>query len=112
MNFSRGAVSIVFRRINQGRITVIEDGRVRSYGPAGADLRATVTINDPRAWSGPLRGSLGLGEGYVDGYWDTDDLVSLIRIAARELQSLDGLRGAVAKPRGWIDRVRKAVPAN
>ncbi len=112
MNFSRGAVSIVFRRITEGRVTVIEDGRVRAYGPADADLRATVTINDPRAWSGPLRGSLGLGEGYVDGLWETDDLVSLIRIAARELQSLDGVRGAVAKPRGWLDRVRKAVPAN
>lgn len=112
MSLARGAVSIVFRRITHGRVTVIEDGKVRGYGPVDADLRATVTINDPRAWSGPLRGSLGLGETYVDGLWDTDDLVSLFRIAALELQSLDGVRGAVAKPRGWLDRVRKAVPAN
>lgn len=112
MNLSRGLVSIVFRRITQGRVTVIEDGRVRAYGPVDADLRATLTINDPRAWGGPLRGGLGLGESYVDGLWDTDDLVSLIRIAAKELQSIDGLRGAIAKPRGWFDKVREAVPAN
>ena len=57
-------------------------------------------INDPAAWRGPLHGSVGLGEGYVDGLWETDDLVALIRIAARELREMDGIRGAVAKPRG------------
>ena len=48
------------------------------------------SINDPAAWRGPLRGSVGLGETYVAGLWETDDLVSLIRIAARELRDLDG----------------------
>jgi cyclopropane-fatty-acyl-phospholipid synthase len=91
---------------------VIEDGRRRAFGPADADLRATVTIRDPAAWRGPLRGSVGLGEGYVDGLWETDDLVALIRIAARELRRLDGLRGAVARPRGLAHRVRRLVPEN
>ncbi len=91
---------------------MIEGNRLTSFGPADAALTATVTVNDPKAWSGPLHGSVGLGETYVDGLWDTDDLVSLIRIAARELATLDGVRGAVAKPRGWIDRARRAVPAN
>ena len=82
------------------------------FGPADADLRATVTIHDPAAWRGPLRGSVGLGETYVDGLWETDDLVALIRIAARELRDLDGLRGAVARPRGLLHRVRRLVPEN
>ncbi len=64
------------------------------------------------AWRGPLRGSVGLGEGYVDGLWETDDLVALIRIAARELRELDGLRGAVARPRGALHRLRGLVPEN
>lgn len=112
MTLARNAMSVVLRRVSEGRITIFEKDRVRSFGPPEAELRATVTIKDPAAWSGPLRGGLGLGEGYVDGHWDTDDLVSLIRIAARELRSLDGVRGAVARPRGWLDRVRRAVPAN
>jgi cyclopropane-fatty-acyl-phospholipid synthase len=91
---------------------VREGGGSHAFGPAGADLKATVTINDPSAWRGPLRGSLGLGETYVDGLWETDDLVSLIRIAARELRQLDGLRGAVARPRGLLHRVRHLVPEN
>jgi cyclopropane-fatty-acyl-phospholipid synthase len=110
---ARTAVSTVMSRgVRGGRIDVVEGGRVRGFGPADADLRATVTINDPAAWRGPLHGSVGLGEGYVDGLWETDDLVSLIRIAARELRDLDGLRGAVARPRALLHRARHLVPEN
>jgi cyclopropane-fatty-acyl-phospholipid synthase len=110
---ARNAVSAAMRRgVRHGRIEVIEGGRRRGFGPAGADLRATVTVNDPAAWRSPLRGSVGLGEGYVDGLWETDDLVALIRIAARELRGLDGLRGAVARPRGALHRLRRVVPEN
>ncbi len=110
---ARSAVSTVMSRgVRSGRIEVVEAGRRRGFGPEDADLRATVTINDPAAWRGPLHGSLGLGEGYVDGLWETDDLVSLIRIAAREVGSLDGLRGAVARPRALLHRARRLVPEN
>ena len=109
---ARTAVRQALRRVRAGRIEVVEGGRRRAFGPAGAELRATVTIHDPAAWRGPLRGSVGLGETYVDGLWETDDLVALIRIAARELRQLDGLRGAVARPRGLLHRARRLVPEN
>ena len=110
---ARAAVSTAMSRgVRSGRIEVVEGGRRRAFGPADADLRATVTVNDPAAWRGPLRGSVGLGEGYVDGLWETDDLVALIRIAARELRDLDGLRGAVARSRGALHRLRRLVPEN
>jgi cyclopropane-fatty-acyl-phospholipid synthase len=109
---SRGAVGAVLSRVRAGQIEVVEGGRTRTYGPDGADLHATVTINDPAAWRGPLRGSVGLGEAYVDGLWETDDLVALTRIAARELGQLDGVRGLVARPRGFLHRARRLVPEN
>ena len=46
--------------------------------------RSRSTTRPPGA--APLHGSVGLGEAYVDGLWETDDLVALIRIAARELR--------------------------
>jgi cyclopropane-fatty-acyl-phospholipid synthase len=98
--------------VRSGRIDVSEGGRERSFGPPGAALRARLTIHDPAVWRGALRGSVGLGETYVDGLWEVDDLVALIRIAARELRDPHGLRGAVAKPRGWAHRLRHAVPDN
>jgi cyclopropane-fatty-acyl-phospholipid synthase len=109
---SRTAVGQVLSRLRNGRIEVIEGARRRAFGPPQADLRATVRINDPAAWRGPLRGSVGLGETYVDGLWDTDDLVTLIRIGARELRDLDGFRGLIARPRGLLHQVRHLVPEN
>jgi cyclopropane-fatty-acyl-phospholipid synthase len=109
---ARAGVGAVLGRVHSGRIDIVEGGRERSYGPPDADLRATVTINDPAAWRDPLRGSVGLGEGYVDGRWETDDLVALIRIGARELRQMEGIRGAVARPRGVWHRVRHLVPEN
>jgi cyclopropane-fatty-acyl-phospholipid synthase len=109
---SRAATSQVLNRLRNGRIEVLEGGRRRGFGPGDADLRATVRINDPAAWRGPMRGSVGLGETYVDGLWDADDLVALMRIAARELRQLDGIRGLVARPRGLLHRARHLVPEN
>jgi cyclopropane-fatty-acyl-phospholipid synthase len=109
---ARVAVSRVLERLRTGRIEVVEDGRTRAFGPADAELRATVTVHDPVAWRGPLRGSLGLGETYVDGLWETDDLVSLIRIAARELQRPGRLRNSIVRPRGLLHRARRLVPEN
>jgi cyclopropane-fatty-acyl-phospholipid synthase len=109
---SRTAVGTVLGRVSAGRIDVVEGARERSFGPEDAELRATVKINHPAAWRGPLRGSVGLGETYIDGLWETDDLVSLIRIAARELREMDGIRAAVAWPRGVLHRLRGLVPEN
>ena len=109
---SGAAVRTALRHLEAGRLEIVDRGRRIAFGPPVADLRATVTVNDPAAWRGPLHGSLGLGEAYVDGAWDTDDLVALIRIAARELRDLDGLRGAVARPRGLLHRLAHAVPAS
>jgi cyclopropane-fatty-acyl-phospholipid synthase len=110
---ARTAVSAVLGRgVRSGRIEVMEAGRRRGFGPPDADLRATVVVNDPAAWRGPLHGSLGLGETYVDGLWETDDLVSLIRIGARELGDGEGLRGAIVRARGLLHRARQLVPEN
>ena len=85
---------------------------MRAYGRPGADLHAQLTIDHPDAWSGPLRGSLGLGETYVEGLWETDDLVSLLRIGARELRRLEGAVSALDRPRTWVHRLRGLVPEN
>jgi cyclopropane-fatty-acyl-phospholipid synthase len=105
---ARAGVGAVLGHVRHGRIDVVEGARERSYGPADADLRATVTVKDPAA----LRGSVGLGESYVDGRWETDDLVALIQIAARELRGMDGIRGAIARPRGLWHQLRRLVPEN
>ena len=56
----------------------------RAVVTGSGDPVATVVVHDARAWSTVLRhGSLGLAESYIAGWWDTDDLTSVVRIAYR-----------------------------
>jgi len=109
---ARAVASIALRRLRAGRIEVVEGAGRRGFGPEAAQLRATVTIHDPAAWRSLFTGSAGIGETYVEGLWEADDLVALMRIAARELRQLDGVRGLIAKPRGLLHRLRRLVPDN
>ncbi len=109
---ARALVGATLSRTRGGEIEVVEGGRSRVYGEP-SDLRATVRINDPAAWRGPLHGSIGLGEAFVDGLWETDDLVALIQIGARSLANQHrGLSAAVAKTRSGLHRLRGLVPEN
>ncbi len=109
---ARLALSRVLDRLRGGRIDVVEGNRRRSFGPPGAELAAEVRVRDPRAWAAALRGSASWGAGYVDGLWDTDDVVTLTRIAARELPRLDAWRRPFQPVVGGIQRLASLVPRN
>ncbi len=55
-------------------------------------LRAVLHVRSPRFYRAMLRGSVGLGESYMEGMWDCEDLVALTRIAALNVGGLDRLR--------------------
>jgi cyclopropane-fatty-acyl-phospholipid synthase len=109
---ARAVVHRALRRMRGGRLEIAEGGRLQRFGPADAALRARIEVSDPRAWSGLLRGSTGWGEGYVHGYWASDDLVDLTRIACRNLAALDRWRRRLRPLVGPAQRVVKLVPQN
>ena len=109
---ARVLVTALLRRVRAGRIEIAEGDRRRCFGPAEAELAATVRIRDPAAWRGPLRGSLGLGEAYLEGRWESDDLVALLQIAAREAGRPSRLGRAALRLRGLLHRIRRLVPEN
>jgi cyclopropane-fatty-acyl-phospholipid synthase len=82
-----------FSRIHDGSLELVEPGGGRlRFGDTAADLAATVEIHSTKFWRAILGGSAALGEAYRDGIWDCKDLVALIRIACRNLGSLDTWR--------------------
>jgi cyclopropane-fatty-acyl-phospholipid synthase len=82
------------RGISKGTLEVAEGGLTTTYG-TGAP-RAQMEILDPRAWRGMLRGSRGMGEAFMDGFWTTPDLTAVFRVGALNVQRLDHLRRRVA----------------
>ena len=79
----RRAVFQRLEKLAQGCVTVVDADGPHEFGQVNAacPLRATVVIHDPNAYQRlALRGSIGVGEGYMEGEWSCDDLPSLVRI--------------------------------
>ena len=76
-------------------------------------LRATLRVNDAafyRAVAG--NGSVGAGESYIEGHWECDDLVALIRMLARNRDLLDAMETGLARLGGLAMRALHAVRRN
>jgi cyclopropane-fatty-acyl-phospholipid synthase len=75
------------------------DGSTETFGQPAADgLRATVEVRDSRLWRALLSsGSVGAGEAYGAGWWDSPDPVAVVRIFARNQEALSGLDSGLAK---------------
>src|SRR4029077_11229924 len=102
-----------FSRVRGGSMELIEpDGRNFTFGEAAADLAATVRVNSGRFYKTLLSGSVGLGEAYRDRLWDCDDLVALLRIACRNLGSLDAWRRRIHPLLAPLEKTVWRVPRN
>jgi cyclopropane-fatty-acyl-phospholipid synthase len=83
--------------LRDGHITIVEEGRARSFGPVGG-LRAQVEVLSPRFYRDvAFGGALGVAEAYLDGVWTCDDLTSLFRILLRNLDAMDRIETGLAR---------------
>lgn len=79
--------------LKQRAINLLEHAGIHIDGPAPTDLRT----HDERLYSRVFaHGSLGLGESYMDGWWDADDLPGMFTRMLRaqlddEMKTLDTL---------------------
>jgi cyclopropane-fatty-acyl-phospholipid synthase len=103
--FARFACSLLLGRLREGRLEIVERGRRRGFGPPDAPLVATVRVHDPSFWLALLGGSRPIADAYAEGAWDSDDLVTLVRIGAREMPRLDRWRRPLAPLRNLLSRV-------
>jgi cyclopropane-fatty-acyl-phospholipid synthase len=101
----------VLSHIDEGRLTIVEGATRTTFGTDAAPA-ATVEIRDPRAWAKLLLGSRGLAEGYRDNYWDSPDLVAVIRVAARNARRIDAVRRRATPVREPFQRARQAFRSN
>ncbi len=79
------------RRGSEGHLLLREQGAVVArIGPAHHELRAEVDVLDARLYSRALLGGdVAAAEAYLDGWWTSPDLTSVIRFFARNLDMTD-----------------------
>ena len=83
------------------RAAAMPGARPRVSGSGDPD--ATIVVHDQRTWSAVLRrGSRGMAESYIAGWWDTDDLTAVVRVAFRRTTALRQFLDATARRSGGL----------
>jgi cyclopropane-fatty-acyl-phospholipid synthase len=98
----RSAASLLLDQIRVGSLTVVEDGRRRTFGTGHP--AATINLHSAEFWRMLMKSSRGLADSYRDGVWDSPDLVAVIRLAARNAVLIDRVRSVTAP--FWAPRQR------
>lgn len=115
--FDRSCMNLVinlFNKIETGSLTFyLPDGSTRHFGDKNSPLHAQMTIHDYRFFKDAvLGGDVGLGEAYMKGFWDTDDIPALFSVLIKNRQALANGNMTTA----WLvrqkDRLMHALRAN
>jgi cyclopropane-fatty-acyl-phospholipid synthase len=88
--------------LSDAALTLVDASGTETFGstsPSG--LHAAVTVHDPSFYRAVVtRGVLGAAEAYVDGAWDADDLLAVVRILARNRGVTERMNGGLARAAG------------
>ena len=96
-----------FKQLREGYLELVENDPsgepvITGFGDSSSPLRGTVRILNPEAFTRMLfGGSIGAGEGYFLGEWESPDLTAVIRIMVRNrevLNAMDRAGSALLKP--------------
>ena len=84
-------------QLRHGSITLVDGHERHQLGEQG-ELSVTLVVRRSRVWKRmALGGTLGAAEAYMDGDWDVDDLVVLVRLFARNIDRVnDDVEGGLA----------------
>ncbi len=95
-------------------LTLVDPDGTHHFGsPCRDGLRATIQVRDLAFYSYvAFRGSIGAGEAYVLGLWESDDLLSVMRIFARNAATLDKMDSGFSRLTEPVYRIAHALRRN
>lgn len=97
----------VFDQLDHGVLQVDDALGTRTFNAGGGGRLIRVRVHDPAFYRmTAASGSVGAGESYMDGHWECDDLVALMRLLVRNRALLDSMETGLARAggvalRGW-----------
>lgn len=114
---ARALTHFLLRRAKRDRLIIRErlpggQWDVTTFAAEQAELTAEITVHDARAYVALVaEGAVGLGRGYIEGWWASPDPVAAVRVIIRNIAPIDAARDRIARRTGWAtDRIRRALP--
>jgi len=92
-DFSRKAIHAILGKLTVGTLVLEEKGQVTHFGNRDDKrVTATIQVRNPLAYYSVFRdGSTGAGEAYMLGYWDTPDLLEVVRLFVLNMHTLQAM---------------------
>lgn len=96
-----------------GTLELVLPQETLTFGDASAALRAQLIVHDERFFARTLTGGdTAIGEAYMDGDWSAPDLVSVMRLAVRNLARLENTNSFFSSLSRFADRIRQRLRKN
>ncbi|MCX6633339.1 MAG: cyclopropane-fatty-acyl-phospholipid synthase [Candidatus Solibacter sp.] len=96
-----------------GSLELVCADRTYRFGDPLAALHAQLVVHRECFFSRALLGGdMGMGEAYMDGDWSSPDLVTLVRLAVRNLARLETTNGIFSALARMADTVRHRLKSN
>jgi cyclopropane-fatty-acyl-phospholipid synthase len=97
VNMAKQAVLKNLSQIRRGCLTIIEGDSRMTFGDPTTGPSAEIKIHSPVFYrQAAFGGSIGIGEAYMNGGWDCEELTSLIRLLVLNRQTRDDLDKGLA----------------
>jgi len=101
------------RGLRTGSLELICGNEHREFGDPASTLRATIAIHDERFFKRALfGGDVGIGESWMDGEWSSPDLVSVVRIAVKNMNGIERKNRAMSALTRTFDVIRHRLRTN
>ncbi len=104
----------LMERLRIGSLAVrFPDGTRRSFGDPDSGLRSEIRIHSYRFFRRLITSAdIGIGESYVEGEWDADDLTRVLIIFCENMELIDERSLLTYKLFRWANRFRHALRRN
>lgn len=104
----------LLEQIRVGCLTLtLPDGSLRYFGQEHQVPHVHVQVHDPGFFRHVFfGGDVGLGESFMDGAWDTENLTEFIRLLILNREALEDKQSAASKALGILNRWRHLARAN
>ena len=109
----RTLLALAQLRGGQVRLRDAEGDTLLGHADGESPILVELRVHDPAFWRQLAgNGSVGAGEAYMDGAWDCDDLVGLMRLLVRNRDHLDAMDSGLARLAGWAMRAVHSLRRN
>ena len=113
-DLSRRAVHAILGKLAVGSLVLEEEGQISHFGNSEDNsVAAVINIKNPAVFLSVFRdGSTGAGEAYMQGYWETPDLLEVIRLFVLNMNTLQEMEKQQPLLRRVAGKVFHALRSN